>query len=40
MGTENISFMVHLPHYLSLEEDYAGAARLMEVLCALYDFPR
>ena len=40
MGTENISFMVHLPHYLSLEEDYAGTARLMEVLCTLYDFPK
>ena len=40
LGVEMISFMVHLPHYLSLEEDYAGAARLMEVLCALYDFPR
>ena len=40
LGTENISFMVHLPHYLSLEEDYAGTARLMEVLCNLYDFPK
>jgi hypothetical protein len=34
-----INFMVHLPHYLSLEEDFAGTARLMQVLCALYDFP-
>ena len=40
LGTEMINFMVHLPHYLSLEEDYAGTARLMEVLCALYGFPR
>ena len=39
LGTEMINFMVHLPHYLSLDEDYAGTARLMEVLCALYDFP-
>ena len=39
LGTEMINFMVHLPHYLSLEEDYAGTARLMEVLCALYNFP-
>jgi hypothetical protein len=38
-GTEMINFMVHLPHYLNLEEDYAGTARLMEVLCALYSFP-
>jgi len=40
LGVEMMNFMVHLPHYLSLEEDYAGAARIMEVLCALYDFPR
>ncbi|MFH1559969.1 MAG: PAC2 family protein [Chloroflexota bacterium] len=39
LGTEMVNFMVHLPHYLSLEEDYAGTARLMEVLCTLYDFP-
>ncbi len=39
LGTEMINFMVHLPHYLSLEEDFAGTARLMQVLCALYDFP-
>ena len=39
LGTEMINFMVHLPHYLSLEEDYAGTARLMEVLCALYNLP-
>ena len=39
LGTEMINFMVHLPHYLNLEEDYAGTARLMEVLSALYDFP-
>lgn len=38
-GTEMINFMVHLPHYLSLDEDYQGTARLMEVLCALYDLP-
>ncbi|MDA0987858.1 MAG: PAC2 family protein [Chloroflexi bacterium] len=38
-GTEMINFMVHLPHYLSLEDDYAGTARLMEVLCTLYDLP-
>ena len=40
LGTEMINFMVHLPHYLSLEEDYAGTARLMEVLCALYNLPQ
>jgi hypothetical protein len=38
-GTEMINFMVHLPHYLSLENDFAGTARLMQVICALYDLP-
>ena len=36
---DSISFMVHLPQYLQLDEDYAGAARLLEVLGALYDLP-
>ena len=40
LDIEMINFMVHLPHYLSLEEDYAGTARLMQVLCALYDLPQ
>jgi hypothetical protein len=38
-GTEMINFMVHLPHYLNLEDDYAGTTRLMQVLCALYELP-
>jgi hypothetical protein len=38
-GIEMINFMVHLPHYLNLEEDYAGTARVMEVLSVLYDLP-
>ena len=32
-------FMVHLPQYVQLEEDYAGAARLLEVLSSIYDLP-
>ena len=32
--------MVHLPQYVQLDEDHLGAARLMEVLCAEYGFPR
>ena len=39
LDVENLNFMVHLPHYLSLEEDYAGTARVMQVLCALYNLP-
>ena len=39
MGIEHMSFVVHLPQYVQLEEDYAGAARLMEILCSLYELP-
>ncbi len=34
---ENINFMVHLPQYVQLEEDYAGASRMIEVLSSVYD---
>jgi hypothetical protein len=30
--------MVHLPNYLTLEEDYRGEKRLMEVISSLYNF--
>jgi len=36
-GVQNLSFMVHLPHYLGLEEDYSGTAKLVEILCVLYN---
>ena len=36
---DTMNFMVHLPKYLQVEEDYAGAARLLEVLSAIYDLP-
>ena len=36
---DSVSVMVHLPQYVQLEEDYAGAARLLEVLCTVYDLP-
>lgn len=39
MGIENLTLMVHLPQYLELEEDYAGAARLIEALSSLYNLP-
>ena len=38
-GVETASLMVHIPQYLQLEDDHLGAARLMEVLCAMYGFP-
>ena len=34
---ESINFMVHLPQYVQLEEDYAGTSRMIEVLSCLYD---
>ena len=37
---DSVSFMVHLPQYLQLDEDYAGASRLLEVLSAMYDIPK
>jgi predicted ATP-grasp superfamily ATP-dependent carboligase len=39
LGIETVSLIVHLPQYAQLDEDYNGHLRLMEVLCALYDFP-
>ncbi len=37
---ESTSLMAHLPQYVQLDEDHMGASRLMEVLCAMYGFPR
>lgn len=34
---EALGFMVHLPQYVQLEEDYAGTSRMIEVLSAVYD---
>jgi predicted ATP-grasp superfamily ATP-dependent carboligase len=36
MGIETINFMVHLPQYLQLEEDYTGASRMIEALSSVY----
>ena len=33
---ESISFMVHLPRYVQLEEDYTGTSRMIEVLSSVY----
>ena len=38
-GTETIWFIVSLPQYVVLEEDYIGKLRLMEVLNLLYRIP-
>jgi hypothetical protein len=39
LGIEMMSFMAHLPHYAQLDEDFAGTARMLEVLSAFYEFP-
>ena len=39
LGIEHMSFVVHLPQYVQLEEDYAGTARLTELVCSIYHLP-
>ena len=34
------SLMAHLPQYMQLDEDHMGSARIVEILCAMYDLPR
>ncbi len=38
-GIDTVVFIVSLPQYVALEEDYLGKLRLMEVLNILYDIP-
>ena len=39
LGIETEAYLVHLPRYLNPKEDFAGVARLMEILCDRYDLP-
>ena len=39
LGMETRTFVVHLPQYFQVDEDFAGTARLMEILCTLYHLP-
>jgi hypothetical protein len=39
LGVETRIFVVHLPQYFQVDEDFTGTARLMEILCTLYRFP-
>ena len=39
-GIDTMSFIVHLPQYTQLDDDYMGATRLMEMLGSLYDIPK
>ena len=38
-NVQSTSLMLHIPHYVQLEEDHLGTAKIMEVLSAMYDFP-
>lgn len=40
MGMSTMNFMAHLPHYAQMDEDFAGTARMIEVLSAFYDVPK
>ena len=39
LGIDNMTLVVRLPQYIRLDEDYNGAARLLNVLCSMYDLP-
>ena len=39
LGIETRTFVVHLPQYFQVDEDLTGTARLMEIVCSLYDLP-
>ena len=39
MDIETRIYVVHLPQYFQVEEDFTGTARLMEILCTLYGLP-
>ena len=39
LGIETRIFVVHLPQYFQVEEDFTGTARLMKILCTLYGLP-
>ncbi len=40
IGVKSASLMVHVPHYVQLDEDYMAAARLLEALCGMYGLPQ
>ena len=39
LGIDTLTFIVSLPQYVALEEDYLGKVRLMELLNVLYNIP-
>ena len=39
VGMDTRIFVVHLPQYFQVEEDFSGAARLTGILCRIYGLP-
>ncbi len=39
LDVETMNFLVHLPHYAQLDEDYSGVAQLLKILCDLCGLP-
>ena len=40
IGMETRTYVVHLPQYFQVDEDFTGTTRLMEILCSLYQLPK
>ena len=38
-GIDTRIYVVHLPQYFQVEEDLSGTARLVEIMCRLYNLP-
>ena len=38
-GFETLTLIVHLPHYVQLDEDYSGKYALLRLVCQLYGLP-
>ncbi len=38
-GIETMTLIVHLPHYVQLEEDHSGHYALLNLICRLYNLP-
>jgi hypothetical protein len=39
LGMDTRAYVVHLPQYLQVDEDFTGTARMMQILCSLYQLP-
>jgi len=39
LGIETCSMIVHLPNYLTLDDDYRGEKRLMDIIASFYNIP-